>query len=109
MRSLGMLPPSALPLRERKEMTLPTSALSPFVGIYEIAWGLELDVALRDGALFISSNMGGPPVQLVPESANDFFARGVDAQITFVRDANGRVTSLVLHQYGRDQQATKRR
>lgn len=109
MRLLGMLPPSALPPRERRAIELPVSALSPYVGVYEIEWGLELDVTLRDGSLFISSNMGGPPTQLLPESASDFFAKGVDAQITFVRDASGAVSGLVLHQYGRDQQAKKRR
>jgi hypothetical protein len=109
MRLLGMVPPSGLPPRARKAIELPASALSPYVGVYEITWGLELDVSLRDGALFIKSNMGGPPVQLLPESANDFFAKGVDAQITFVREASGAVSGLILHQYGRDQQAKKRR
>lgn len=109
MRLLGMLPPSALPPRERRAIELPASALSPYVGVYEIASGLELDVSLRDGALFIRSNMGGDSIQLWPESASDFFAKGVDAQITFVRDATGAVSGLVLHQYGRDQQAKKRR
>jgi hypothetical protein len=109
MRLLGMVPPSALPPRERKAIELPVSALSPYVGVYEIAWGLDLDVTLRDGALFISSNMGGAPTQLWPESASDFFAKGVDAQVTFVRDASGAVSGLVLHQNGRDQQAKKRR
>src|SRR5207247_3342559 len=52
-----------------------------------------------------------PPsaVQLWPESNNDFFAKDVDAQVTFVRDASGAVSGLVLHQYGRDRPARKRR
>jgi len=31
----------------------------------------------------------------------------VDAQIKFTRDANGTVTGLVLHQYGRDRPARR--
>jgi hypothetical protein len=43
----------------------------------------------------------------LPESANDFFVKDVDAQITFTRDAGGNVAGLVLHQFGRDRAARK--
>jgi len=109
MRLLGMVPPSALPQRARVAIELPASALSPYIGVYEVASGLELDVTLQNGALLIRSSIGGAPAQLWPESNNDFFAKGVDAQVTFVRDASGAVSGLVLHQYGRDRPAKKRR
>jgi hypothetical protein len=35
-------------------------------------------------------------------SPSAFFLKVVDAQITFVRDAAGTVTQLVLHQNGQD-------
>jgi Domain of unknown function (DUF3471) len=109
MRLLGMVPPSALPPRARTAIELPASALSPYVGAYELAPGLELEVALRNGALFIQSSIGSTPAQLWPESNTDFFAKGVDAQVSFVRDASGKVSSLVLHQYGRNRTAKKLR
>ncbi len=109
MRLLGMVPSSALPQRARTAIELPASVLSPYVGVYELAAGLEFDVALRNGALFIKSSMGGVPSQLWPESTLDFFAKGVDAQVTFVRDSSGTVSGLILHQYGRDRRARKRR
>ena len=104
MRLLGMVPPSALPQKARAAIELPASALAPYVGVYELAAGLELEVTL-----FIASSMGGAALQLWPESNNDFFAKHADAQITFVRDARGTVSGLVLHQYGRDRPARKRR
>ena len=106
MRLLGMVPPSALPPRRRTAIELPASALSPYVGVYQLAPGLQFDVALRDGALFIKSTVA-PAVRLWPESSNDFFVKEVDAQITFTRDASGAVNGLVLHQYGRDRPAPK--
>jgi hypothetical protein len=109
MRLLGMLPPSALPQPTRAAIELPVAALSPYVGVYELVAGFEIDIALRNAALFVTSNMGGPPIQLWPESSKDFFAKAADAQITFVRDANGAVSGLVLHQYGRDRSAKKLR
>jgi D-alanyl-D-alanine-carboxypeptidase/D-alanyl-D-alanine-endopeptidase len=107
MRLLGMVPPSALPPRPRTAIELSASALSAYAGVYELAHELAFDVAMRDGALFIKSNAGGPAVKLWPESKSDFFVKEVDAQVTFTSDANGKVTGFVLHQYGRDRPARK--
>jgi hypothetical protein len=109
MRLLGMVPPSALPPMARTAIELPAAALSPYVGVYELAPGFELDVTLRSGALFVRSSVGGAPAQLWPESNTDFFVKEVDAQVTFVRDTTGAVSGLVLHQYGRDRPARKLR
>lgn len=107
MRLLGMLPPTALPPTPHTVIELPASALSPYVGVYEIAPGQELEVTQREGALFIRSSVGGGAVHLWPESTTDFFAKEADAQITFTRDASGAVAGLVVHQYGRDRPARK--
>ncbi len=107
MRLLGMVPPSALPPKRRTAIALPTSALSPYVGVYELAPGLELEVTMRDGALYVRSSMGGGAAPLRPESSSDFFVNEADAQITFSRNASSAVTGLVLHQYGRDRPAKK--
>lgn len=107
MRLLGLVPPSALPPKQRTAIELPASALSQLVGAYELAQGLELVVGMRDGALTVRSTVGGDAVRLWPESASDFFVREVDAQITFTRDSRGIVTELVLHQFGRHRQASK--
>ncbi|HEX6964246.1 MAG TPA: DUF3471 domain-containing protein [Gemmatimonadaceae bacterium] len=107
MRLLGMLPPSALPPVRHTTIELPASALSPYIGVYELAPGLELDVTQRDEALFIKSTPGGATVRLWPESPTDFFVKEVDAQVTFTRDASGAVAGLVFHQYGRDRPARK--
>jgi hypothetical protein len=106
MRQLGMVPPSALPPRPRTAIELPTSALSPYVGVYELAPQQEIDVTMRDGALFVKST-GGATVRLWAEGSQDFFLKEVDAQVTFIRDASGAVTGLVVHQYGRDRPARK--
>jgi hypothetical protein len=107
MRMLGLVPPSALPPRQRTATTLPESALSPLVGSYEITPGWEVIIAMQNGALTIRSSLGGAAVRLLPESASDFFVNEVDAQVTFTRQAGGTVTGLVLHQYGRHRPANK--
>ena len=107
MRLLGLVPPSALPPKQRTAVALPASALAPYAGVYQLAPGFEVEVTLRDEALFARSNNGGAPARLWPESPSDFFLKEADAQVTFVRDARGMVTGLVLHQFGRDRPARK--
>ena len=107
MRLLGMVPPSALPPKQRTAINLGVDALSPYVGVYELAQGTVLEVTLRDGALYVKSSNGGDAVRLWPETGSDFFLKEADAQVTFSRDASGAVTGLILHQYGRDRPARK--
>ncbi len=106
MRLMGMVPPSALPPRPRTAIALPVASLTPYVGVYRMAPGLDLTVTLRDGGLWVRST-GGATVRLWAESATDFFIKEIDAQLTFTRDASGRVNGVVLHQYGRDRTASK--
>jgi hypothetical protein len=107
MRQLGMLPPTALPRRERTAITVPASTLPAYVGVYEVGPGFQIVVTMNDGELFVQSNRGGAAVRLWPERQDEFFVKEVDAQITFTRDAGRAVTGLVLHQYSRDRPARK--
>ena len=106
MRLLGMVPPSALPPKRRTAIELPATALSPYVGVYQLARGVQFEITMREGALFITPSSGGT-VRLWPASSNDYFVKEADAEITFTRDATGTVTGFVLHQYGRDRPARK--
>jgi len=107
MRLLGMVPPSALPPKPRIAIHLPATALAPYIGTYQLVPGLALEVTMQGGALFIRSSNGGATVQLWPASGTDIFVKEVDPQNKFTRDANGTVTGLVLHQYGRDRPARR--
>lgn len=107
MRLLGLVPPSALPPTPRTAIEVPASDMSRYMGVYRLASGYDLEVTMRDGALFARSSAGGEAVRLWPESSTKFFAKEADAQVTFVRDASGGVTGLVVHQYGRDRPARR--
>lgn len=108
MRLLGLTPPSAVPPAKHTPIALSPSALPAYLGVYELTPDITLTVTAREGTLIGQTTFGGPR-RLLPESATDFFVEGVDAGITFVRDPNGAVTALVLHQYGRDRIAKRRR
>ena len=107
MRLLGLVPPSAIPPRQRTGIEVAPSVLLPFAGAYRVVAGLELVTTVSDGALSIRSVPGGSAVRLWPESATVFFVKDADLQVTFVRNSAGVVTGLVLHQYGRERAAAK--
>jgi D-alanyl-D-alanine-carboxypeptidase/D-alanyl-D-alanine-endopeptidase len=75
--------------------------LARYVGRYELAPGQVFELTLVEGQLQL--RLGDQPrFPLFAESSTKFFLEAVDAQVSFVLDADGRPTSLVLHQGGRD-------
>ena len=46
-------------------------------------------------------------LRLHAEAETEFFLAEVDAQISFVKGIDGKVTHLILHQNGREQKAEK--
>jgi CubicO group peptidase (beta-lactamase class C family) len=88
---------------ERKEITVPASTLSKYAGTYELAPNLAMTVTLEGEQLMAQlTGQGRDPI--FPQSETLFFSKVVDAQLEFAADAS----SLVLHQGGRAQKATRK-
>jgi D-alanyl-D-alanine-carboxypeptidase/D-alanyl-D-alanine-endopeptidase len=100
------LAPKPVPPKQRTAIDVPTSVLARYVGVYQLAPNFALEVTLRDGALY-EQPTGQGALRLWPETETEFFHKEVDAQITFVRDARGVVTELVLHQNGQNVRGVK--
>jgi D-alanyl-D-alanine-carboxypeptidase/D-alanyl-D-alanine-endopeptidase len=100
------LAPAPAPMKQRVAITLPTTTLARDVGTYQLAPNFTIQVS-RDGDALYALPTGQQKFRLWPETELDFFLKELDAQITFVRDANGTVSALVLHQGGHDQTAPK--
>ena len=95
------LAPRPATRKPRVEITVPASVLERYVGTYQLAPAFAIEINVRDGALFLQAT-GQGAVRLWPEAETEFFLKEVDAQVSFVRDLQGAVTSLVLHQNGQD-------
>lgn len=100
------LAPKPQPMKQRTAITLPATILATYVGKYQLAPNFILDVT-RDGDGLSVQATGQPKFRLWPEAETEFFLKEVDAQFTFVRDASGAVTGLVLHQNGQNGTAPK--
>jgi hypothetical protein len=90
--------PTILP-KERKAIKLKASQLKPLVGRYELAPDFILTVTASDEQLFVQGT-GQSRAEVFPESSTNFFAKVVDAKLTFYKDTAGKVTHIVLHQNG---------
>lgn len=79
-----------------------------YVGEYELGPGFVLTVS-REGDRLMTQATGQSKAEVFPSSETEFFLKVVDAQLTFVRGADGRVDQLILHQGGRDMPARRLR
>jgi CubicO group peptidase (beta-lactamase class C family) len=77
-----------------------------FTGDYELAANFIVTITVEDGKL-MGQGTGQPKAELYPTSATEFFLKVVDAKVTFVKNEQGLVTQLILHQGGRDMPAKK--
>jgi hypothetical protein len=87
--------------RPRTEVPIDPALYGEYAGCYCMEFGAFLFVAARDGRLF-ARVAGQSELEIFPESEVRFFMKMLPAQITFHRDASGRVDSLIHHQNGLD-------
>jgi hypothetical protein len=87
--------------KERVAIEVPADVLATYAGTYQLAPAFAIVVSLKDGALYAQAT-DQPAFRLWPETQQDFFIKEVDAQVTFVREADKGVVALVLHQGGQD-------
>jgi CubicO group peptidase (beta-lactamase class C family) len=91
---------------ERKEVHVDPKVYDSLAGRYELAPGVFMAVR-RDGDRLMTQLAALPTVEIFPESEHDYFAKVVDAQVTFVTDPGGKAMELILHQNGEDQHAKR--
>jgi CubicO group peptidase (beta-lactamase class C family) len=92
---------AGLPSVQRAEVALPPAALDDYVGVYSISPQARFTL-LRRGDGLIARLTGQPFFPIFASAKDEFFYKSVDAQLSFHRDASGRLTGLTLHQNGRD-------
>jgi CubicO group peptidase (beta-lactamase class C family) len=94
------------PAPERTEITVAEEILRDYVGEYQMTPEMSIVITLEDGRLHAQPS-GQQKIPLFAETDDMFFARAVNAQVSFTRDSSGEVTALVLHQGGRQQTAPR--
>jgi CubicO group peptidase (beta-lactamase class C family) len=93
-------------VKEHKEVAIDPALFDRYTGRYELVPGFVIAITREQNRLFLQAT-GQQRFELFAEGDRDFFLKVVDAQITFVTDAQGRATQLILHQNGADQPAKR--
>lgn len=98
---LGMsaLDPDAPLAAAHPTIAMSHAQLDAYAGTYEIAQGFDLRIFRAEQQLYGQAT-GQQGFALYPSADDEFVARLAPIGITFERDADGKVTGLVLHQNG---------
>lgn len=91
---------------ERAVVKVDPKIYDAYAGEYELEPGFVFTVT-REGDRLMLQATGQGKTELFPASETNFFPKVVRADITFVKDAAGSVTHLVLNQGGRQMNAKK--
>ena len=90
------------------EIKIDPKAFDEFVGQYSFLNDPEFVISFwREGDKFFLQATNQGRIQIYPESELKFFLKIFDASAIFVRDAEGKVTSLIWRQNGQDNQAKR--
>jgi CubicO group peptidase (beta-lactamase class C family) len=74
------------------------ATFAAYPGTYEIPGIGNLAITLKSPSLYVQAEPLGPdPIELLPESALQFFVLSGDITFTFHKDASGAITGLTLH------------
>lgn len=85
---------------------LDAATLQQYVGRYQLAPGMVFDITLENGQLKVQLT-GQPAFPVYPSASDEFYYTVVDAQLSFKRDARGKVDAVLLHQNGADKRASR--
>ena len=87
------------PDKERKEIPVDAETLARYVGRYRFP-STQLASVSRDGGHLLLQAEGEVKIAFYPESAREFFAMIMDAQIEFETNEQGKVTGLRFYRGG---------
>ncbi len=92
--------------KQRLERTVDAASLGRYVGVYRFGPAYTVQVSLEYGHLWVRDT-SDKALELFPEKDGEFFFQAIDAQTSFLSDASGKVTRMILHVNGEDSVAVK--
>ena len=108
----GIWPHSAAALKPQDpkptEIKIDPAKFDDYVGQYTLTTLPDIVLSFfREGDKFYLQATNQDRIEIYPSSEKDFFLKALQADTTFIRDAQGRVTGLVWRQGGREMPANK--
>lgn len=88
-------------LEDLQAVRLDPKALDAVVGRYDYGGGTSILTVTRDGDHVFAQLTGQPKFEIFPKSETEFFWKVVNAEVTFVKDKDGKVVKGVHRQGGK--------
>jgi len=95
------------PPKPRKTTRVDAALLKSYTGYYAMTPEFDLTVTVERGRLMVQAT-DQDKFPVFAESKTTFFYKVVDAKITFVPNEKGQGNKLILHQNGRDLEASRK-
>jgi hypothetical protein len=84
--------------KERKTITLAAGIMDGYVGEYKDPNGATLTISRDGDKLFLIPAANGMKFQLLAETETEFSIKDVPVRLTFIKNASGQVTNMIVHQ-----------
>ena len=85
--------------KQHRGVAIDPKTFDAYVGRYRLPGGPVMTVT-RENERFLTQVDSQQKFEILPEGDYDFFVKAFDAQVSFVTDARGRATELIVHQGG---------
>jgi hypothetical protein len=92
--------------KQHRAVAMEPKLFDMYAGRYEFADGTIMNIS-REDARYFTQVPGQPRFEIFPEGDRDFFVKAFDAQFSFVTDASGKATELIVHQEGENVHAKR--
>jgi len=92
---------NALRLDDTTPVKIDPTSYDAVTGRYDYGEGKSILSVTHEGDRLFAHLTGQPKFEIYPKSTTEFYWKVVDAQVTFVKDASGKVTKAIHHQGGR--------
>lgn len=90
----------------KKEIQLSAELLKKYEGEYELQPGFILTISTEGTKIFAQAT-GQQKLELFAEKEDEFFLKQVEAALRFIKDADKKITGVILYQNGSEIEAKK--
>jgi serine-type D-Ala-D-Ala carboxypeptidase/endopeptidase len=94
------------PIPPKKPVTLSEEILDKYIGEYQIAPNFSLVITREGKQLFLQAT-GQSKLELFATKEDEFFLKAVEAELSFTKNADGRIAGATLRQGGQNIPAKK--
>ncbi len=88
-------------LEEKKQVEIDPRIYDEYIGEYDLSKASKMIIS-KEGDKLYARLTGQDAFEIFPSSEIEFFYKTIDANITFIKDENGRVSNLLLKQSGQE-------